>query len=400
MKKLLWVGDAGCQSGFARATHEILDTLRYTWDVTVLGMNYGGDPHTYSYPIYAAFPGGDGGGIGRLAWMCDAVKPDLIVLQNDGWNLQPYLRQLKLSEDHADIPVVAVVAVDGQNFDANWLKGISLAIFWTEFALKEARFAGYEGPAVVIPLGVDAVFFSPMDKAEARKLRGLPDTLKDAFIVGNVNRNQPRKRWDLTIKYFAEWTRQYAPKDAFLFLHAAPTGDKACHPRNLAKHYGILDHLIMSEPQVFYGNSEEEMRQTYNCFDVQVSTTQGEGFGLTTFEGMACGVPQIVPDWSALGELAKGAAVFVPCTSTAIGPPYVNVIGGIPDEHEFVNSLQLLYADRVARATIASLGFDRAHEDRFKWSNIGDAWTTALSLVDTAKPAPSASLHLASSRGV
>lgn len=386
MKKLLWVGDAGCPSGFARATHAILDTLRHHYDVTVLGLNYRGDPHPYPYPIYAAAPGGDTFGVGRLIWMCDMVKPDLIILQNDGWNIPMYMQRLRMKlpngkyafPEHAKVPVVAVVAVDGKNFQGGWLADVDLAIFWTQFALDEARTGGYFGPAEVIPLGVDTNVYFPMDKQEARRQRQIPEGLKDVFIVGNVNRNQPRKRWDLTVRYFAEWVKAANVKDAYMYLHAAPTGDMGCSVAQLAQYYGVVDRLILMEPPVWYGISEEDLCDTYNSFDVQVNTGQGEGFGLTQLEGMACGVPQIVGAWSGLGDWTKSAAVHVPCTSTAIGPPYVNVVGGIPDQDSFVQALDNLYRDRHARERLGVEALARATEERFRWWNIGQRWAETV----------------------
>ncbi|MCR4301794.1 MAG: glycosyltransferase family 4 protein [Sulfuricaulis sp.] len=387
MKKLLWIGDAACPSGFARATHAILDMLRREYDVTVLGMNYRGDPHPYPYPIFTAFAGGDAFGVGRLVWMCDLVKPDVIVLQNDGWNIQPYVRQLRRRKpngkymwpEYAGIPIVAALAVDGKNLDARWLDGLAHVVFWTQFALDEAREAGYEGPASVVPLGVDTTVYHPADKMEARSARGIA-SLGDAFIVGNVNRNQPRKRWDLTVRYFAEWVKSKKVSDAYLYLHVAPTGDMGVDVKQLAKYYGVLDHLALMEPPTWYGIAEEEMRDTYNCFDVQVTTTQGEGFGLTTFEGMACGVPQIVPDWAALGELCAGAAWMVPCTSTAINPvaPGLNVIGGVPDEGKFIEALDALYRHPDYRETNRAAALERARQPRFRWENVGAAWLAVI----------------------
>lgn len=382
MKKLLFIGDAACPSGFARVTHEVLNVLRETYDVTVLGINYRGDPHDFPYPIYAAGAGGDAIGLGRMVWLCDKVKPDVIIIQNDGWFIQSYMQQLWSKKpdgtlafpEHVNIPVVAIVPVDGKNFQGYWLEGLTHTVFWTNFARKEARQGGFAGPSTVIPLGVDTEIYHPMDRYEARLHRGLPRELDDAFIVGNVNRNQPRKRWDLTVKYFAEWITSKKVDDAYLYLHTAPTGDQGPDVTQLAKYYGVLSRLILVRPPAFYGISEEKMCETYNCFDVQISTTQGEGFGLTTFEGMACGVPQIVPAWSALGELCEGAARLVPCTSTAIGPPYVNVVGGVADERMFVREIDGLYRNKAAREELRAAGLRRVSEDRFRWGNIGEAF--------------------------
>lgn len=379
MKKLLWIGDAACPSGFARVTHEVLDTLRHSYDVTVLGINYRGDPHPYPYPIYTAM-GDDYMGVWRLIWMCDFVKPDVIVILNDPWNIPFYTNLLKKFPDYAKVPVVGSVAVDGKNCRGAGLNDLALAIFWTQFGADEAKAGGYTGPAEVIPLGVDLNTFNPRDKQEARAKR-LPLNLPDVFVVGNVNRNQPRKRWDLTIQYFADWVKSRKIQDAYLYLHCAPTGDTGCNVAQLAKYYGVLDRLWLMEPPVFYGISEEEMVDTYNCFDVQISTTQGEGFGLTTLEGMACGIPQIVPAWAALGDWPKGAVWEVRCTGTAIGPPYVNVIGGVPDKDLFIAALDALYHRSSYRKQNGEAALERAQQARFRWSNIGKEYNDALTWV-------------------
>lgn len=377
MKKLLWIGDAGCPSGFARATHGILDTLRHSFDVTVLGINYRGDPHSYPYPIFAAMPGGDFLGVGRLIWMCDFVKPDVIVIQNDGWNIPVYTQQLKRFAEYANIPVVAIVAVDGKNFQKAWLDGVTHTVFWTKFAQDEARRSGFRGDSTVIPLGVDLNTFQPRPRDEARKARGI-EAVGDGFVVGAVNRNQPRKRWDLLIRYFADWVLSGPILDAYIFMHVAPTGDTGVNVRQLAQYYGIWDRLILVEPPTWYGVDEPELANTYSCFDVTLSTTQGEGFGLTTLEAMACGIPCIAPNWSALGDWAKPAAYMVPCPTTAIGPPYVNVIGGVADQTATVTALDALYRDKALRADYGRRGLALAQEPRYRWESIGESYTQLL----------------------
>jgi glycosyltransferase involved in cell wall biosynthesis len=193
-----------------------------------------------------------------------------------------------------------------------------------------------------------------------------------------VNRNQPRKRWDLTIKYFAKWIEDNNINNAWLYMHAAPTGDMSVDVLNLARYYNCLDRTLYIEPPVFTGVSEEEMRKTYNYFDVLISTTQGEGMGLPAMEAMACGVPCILPDWSAFGDWAKDAAALVPCTSTRVDFPYQNVIGGVPDEDEFIVALDTIYRDSTWRMQVAGNGTRRVSEDRFRWATIGQGYAAAI----------------------
>lgn len=372
-KKIVWVGDACVASGFACATHHILDVLCEKYLPIVLGINYNGDPHKYRYPIFAAGVKGDWSGSDRLPDILAASEPEMILIQQDGWNFPDYVRRVRHQKSFDHIPIVGIVAVDGKNFDGRWIKDLDHAIFWTKFALDEARAGGYDGPASVIPLGVDLKTFYPVDRYEARQFR-LPRELDDAFIIGNVNRNQPRKRWDLTVKYFAQWVKRYKIENAYLYLHTAPTGEAGIDVHNLAKYYEVLDRMILVQPQMWYGIEEQHMKDTYNCFDLQISTTQGEGFGLTTFEGMACGVPQIVPGWSALEEICKDAAWIVPCTTTAIGMPYVNVIGGVPDEELFIQALQAMYANPAWREQNSRAGLERVSQSRYRWENVARAF--------------------------
>jgi glycosyltransferase involved in cell wall biosynthesis len=326
--------------------------------------------------------------------MMDLVKPDVLVIQNDGWFIPYYIKQLRAKEpsgeyrwpEHAAVPIVASLAVDGKNFRGEWIKDVTLAVFWTEFALNEARIGGYAGKSAIIPLGVDLDTFYPVERQgamERQKLTGL----KGKFIVGNVNRNQPRKRPDLSVKYFAEWIHSHKVDNAWLFFHTAPTEDNGCNILQLAQHYDVVNRLALAQPEMFYGVTDADLRDRYNCFDAQITTTQGEGFGLTTFEGMACGVPQIVPDAAALGELISGAGMLVPCTSTALQNPTLTVIGGVPDEKAFIQALDTIYRDPHRCQIVKELGRKRVEQQRFRWQHIGEAWVKLLDDLLT-KPEP------------
>lgn len=383
--KLLWVGDAVAATGFSRITHHVVEVLREQWQVHVLGINHWGDPtgaydgleyrHGFDYPVLPAARGfaDDPFGFNRLGKVTTKIKPDVIVCLTDPWHVPKYL------QGAGNCPVIASVMVDGLNCRGTGLNGTIATIFCTEFGLEQAKLGGYQGRAAVIPLGVDLEIYKPIEQAHARASLGLPPALHEhGFIVGNVNRNQPRKRLDLTLRWFAEWVREYDRGDAYLYLHVAPTGDQGWDIGQLAQYYGIASRLIFAEPDIMEGVTEQALARIYSAFDVQVTTTQGEGFGLTTLEGMACGVPQIVPAWAALGELCGDAALQVTCTSTAATPNNINVIGGIPDREEFIACLDRVYTDQATREQLRARGIALANEDCYRWRQVGELYASVI----------------------
>lgn len=370
MRRLLWIGDAACDSGFARATHYTLETLRQTWEVKVLGLNYRGDPHPYPYEIYPAYvPGGDLFGVKRVVEVVSKTEPDVVVIQNDPWNIPRYIE--KFSQLKVKPTLIGAIAVDGKNCRGRDLNGLDHVVFWTDFALREATEGGLVKPAGVVPLGVDLDIYKPGDRTAARTALQLPDFLKNGFIFLNVNRNQPRKRLDLTMRFFANFMHNGGVEDAYLFLHVCPTGDVGYDCVQLTKYYGLNKHVILSEPGVYQGATEQELVDTYRACNTVISTTQGEGWGLTTMEAMACGIPCIVPDWAALGEWASPGACMVSCTSTSMTPNRINVIGGVPDEAQMVAAMTQMYNSASLRNEYASKGLLLAGDQRYNWSNIG-----------------------------
>jgi D-inositol-3-phosphate glycosyltransferase len=387
MKRLLWIGDAACDSGFARATHNTLETLRHHFDVAVLGVNYRGDPSPYQ-SLYRMYParnvgtrnGGDVLGISRMAEILDLERPDVVVVQNDPWHAEVYLNKLREFAPYAR--VVGAMAIDGLNcMYGPQMNGFDHTIFWTKFASQMARIGGYTKSASVIPLGVTKSIYEPGDRLEARRTLRLPTELDDAFIFLNVNRNQPRKRIDLTIRYFAHWLRQNPDvTNAYLYLHVCPTGDVGVEVEQLARYYECIHRVITATPPVYRGVSESLMAATYRAANVIVSTTTGEGFGLTALEGMACGLPALLPGWSALAELFHDAAYLVKCTSTVI-TPQVNVIGGVADEDEFIAGMNLLYRNSNERETYVARSLAKAAQPCFDWTTIGGQWLHVLERV-------------------
>jgi len=314
-------------------------------------------------------------GVKRIREIISTERPDVVVLQNDPWNIPHYLKALQ----RMPLPVmVGAIAIDSKNARGYLLNSLDHVIFWTEFAQREAELGGMVGPAsTVIGLGVDRGKFYLGDKRQARQVLELPERCWDAFIIGNVNRNQPRKRIDLTLEYVAEWYHSAGKPDAYVYLHVCPTGDVGVDVEQLAKYYGLAGRLIYASPDVWKGVSDDYVRHTYNAFDVQINTAVGEGWGLTTLEGMACGVPQIVPDWAALGEWPGDSVYRIPVTPSCAPSP-LNQIGGILKKQETIKALDSLYSSRILREESSDRALACASEPRFEWPRIGEAYNTLL----------------------
>jgi hypothetical protein len=220
MAKILWYGDACSNTGFGRVTHSVLEHLSKDHEVCVLGINYTGDPHSHPYKIYPACAGGsqDRFGINRIPEILQKEKPDVVICLNDIWIVNQFWERCHFLKDDLKFKFIAYFPVDSESYYPDMLQHMpfwDLAITFTVNCAHRILSHGINIPRLgVLPHGVDNGRFYPTDKKEAREQIGLP---LDKFIVFNGNRNQPRKRIDLTIQAFAEFAVD--KPDTMLYLH-------------------------------------------------------------------------------------------------------------------------------------------------------------------------------------
>ncbi len=380
MVKLLWVGDAVSQTGFARVTHGVLDPLyaRGDYDIHVLGVNYNGDPHDYPYKIYPARLGGDLLGYNRLQRLVDHLEPDVVVLFNDIWVILEYYRILE--EMKYEGGLMTYFPVDAEGYDKDWVKPLyrfDRVLVYTDFARKVLRQAGFKRKVHVVPHGIDTNIYFPINKQEARdKLNGLGE---DDFIVLNANRNQPRKRIDVTIKGFCKFAADKPNARLYLHMGLVDSGwniislmEREC------KKYGIDDmehRLIITHPDLSPATavSEDHLNLIYNTADVGLNTSVGEGWGLVPFEHAACRVPQIVTDYAASGEIFKDKGLLLPIRQQ-LSAIKINTEGGLVHEDDVAEALTTYYYDDKLREQHANAMYDYIMEDKFRWANIAKIW--------------------------
>lgn len=399
-RRILVIGDGDAPTGFGRVVHSILERLPAEFDIHHLGINYYGDPHKARWPIYPAALRGDPYGVNRVPELIEKLAPALVFSICDPWTQTRYAAALERYRQR--VRTVCYMPIEGAPLEPSValdLRYIDRLVVYNQFSAKVVQDAYRvaaetdptlsERPITIIPHGVDTALFHPLvgppgsDRVAAKK-RLLPNTpdFHDSFIVLNANRNQPRKRIDLTMQGFALFARD-KPSNVKLYLHMG-LEDCGWNLAALARRFGIEDRLILTtdQPQLAW-ETVEKLNLIYNACDVGINTSIGEGWGLVSFEHAATGAAQIVPRHSACAELWDGAAELME-------PSYSLIIERTLQEGWYVTpdtvaqALERLYRDPALRAERARQAYSRATDPAYSWDHIAKLWTELFEdLLDT-----------------
>lgn len=159
-------------------------------------------------------------------------------------------------------------------------------------------FGAYIAPGTrlqVIPNSVDIRRFipSPERRAAARARLGLPP---GALVLGSVARLSPQKRPDALIDLFARLRTSYPD----LYLVLAGTGPLEQQLRAQVAALGLDGAVIFAG---FVG----EVELLLPAFDLHFLLSRNEGFGISTIEAMACGVPVVGTDVPGTADILRGS---------------------------------------------------------------------------------------------
>ena len=375
--KLLWVGDIIATTGFARVTHNVIERLKDEYEIVVLGCNWHGDPDPMQeefkiYPASNRFqqaPFGED----RIREVVEIEKPDIVFTINDCWIINEQYKRIADLHQKMGFKFVGYMPMDSYNWVGclnetanNW----DAIVSYTEFGAHEFIKGGIQKPITVIPHGVTAGQFKPGDKVEARKNLGLKE---DAFIVMNANRNQFRKRIDITIDAFARFAVD--KPDAMLYLHMG-LKDQGW---DVMQVFGREMHKQGLDPNgriIMTGNTQNppsvpvEMLETiYQCADVGVNTCKGEGWGLVNFEHAACRVAQVVPNHTSCKEIFEGYGKLIRCDHVDVDTNFAREMP-CPSAEHLAEILNELYEDREKLDAVAELCYLRATDEQFNWETI------------------------------
>ena len=373
MARILYVGDAFVQTGFGRVAEYLLPALAKEHEVSVLATNFHGDYHeeAIKYKTYPAMAhGSDPFGSHRIAELVQTIKPDLVWVTNDLWVAITLWDAVKPFREKIPFKFFVYTPIDSYGIfpelNASVSKWDGLATY-TEFGKEELVKMGYEKPIEIIPHGTDFTKFFPIDPLECRKELGVP---ADTFIVFNGNRNQPRKRIDLTIKGFIEFAKDKPDARLWLNMGAKDMGWETIPLfKRVARDAGYdpTSKLILTSPHFSTHNCLpiEKLNKVYNSADIGVNTCIGEGWGLVNSEHAATGVAQVVPDHTSLKEIFNDIP-RIACNGSETDRNY-GLERLLPDPSSFADILTSYYEDRNALKAAGNWCYERVHEKQFTW---------------------------------
>ena len=376
--KLLWCGDIAAKTGFARVTENVLPYLSKKFNIVVLAHNWWGDPTPLQkkykmYPSSNRFqtaPFGEDG----IREVVQLEKPDLVFTINDMWIINEQYRRIQDFHKDKKFKFVGYAPMDSYGWigcladTANDWDGV---ISYTQFGAYEFIQGGITKPIAVVPHGVTPGQFFPMNKAEARRKLNIKE---DIFVVFNGNRNQFRKRIDITIAAFAKFAKDKPDTQLYLHMGKKDQGWDIMHLFDREMKRNKLDpnnRIILTADVDGPPSVELEMLNTiYNAADVGVNTCKGEGWGLVSFEQAACAVAQVVPGHTSCKEIFEGYGQLIRCdhidTDTNFGREMP-----CPSTEHLAEILTDLYNNPVKLEATSELCYQRALEKQFTWEVIG-----------------------------
>lgn len=392
LKLLLVSTDIHQTSGYSKVTYGLLKELSKCLWLQVVHYAIQGDPALNpdrSYPSNVTPYVFDktiekGFGFSSLAGAVQKEAPHIVMIYNDLGIITKYLEGLK---DYKGKIWVYLDQIYENGASPLILNKVDRVFCFTKEWKDQLKRQGITRPIDVLPHGFDKDMFPLIGRSGARQQLKIPE---DVFLFLNLNRNQPRKHYDLLIMAFVDLISRSPEKPLFLMCVC----DNGCSGGyNL---FDIFSHELAKQslnPEQF-GNrliqssrhldfTDAEVGVLYQAADVGITCTDGEGFGLCSFESMGLGIPQVLTNVVGHRTFCDASnSILVEPAITMYVPTTVSQLGGearIVDPlvvskamETYVNDASLRQSHGQAAAkTVAG----------FTWSNVSWALVKRLELL-------------------
>lgn len=207
---------------------------------------------------------------------------------------------------------------------------IAFTSYWEDIARK----LGIRNnmPIYHFPHGFDHKLYYPIPMNIARMYFKYSE---DTFMVLNLNRNQPRKRWDTTIIAWAEFVEKHYNVNVSKTIKKSDCkiNKHTSRPIKLivgTSMSGYWDLMDVFENEIKFRDvpwdyaketiqgvpapqqlSDRDINILHNACDVGLNSADGEGFGLCGFESMGLGKPQVSSNVGGIREFMDNTMATV-----------------------------------------------------------------------------------------
>ncbi len=312
MKLLAYMETPFIETGSGQVTKQLLPLLHEFFDeIHVVAINQFQPPALL--PDWLTITCTSGEDHAATKESKEAIKAggyDALFLSTDLNRIAAFEEELK----GVHCPIVMYALMDTHVWQSQFwqiMEQATIPVLSSEWACRQARMVrpGLEGKLQAIYHGCEPEEFYPLDDEARRAARKELFNIEDdaTFLALNVNRNQVRKDLPRTMAAFHLFHLEHP--NSRLYLHSRRVdlgGDLASQALYIGLDIWKHPAEIVFAPDTYFAASgvpRADLNRIYNCADVFMTTTTGEGWGLTTTEAMAAGVPFVGPDNTTFPEI-------------------------------------------------------------------------------------------------
>jgi glycosyltransferase involved in cell wall biosynthesis len=345
-------------TGFAQVSRNILKVLYDTgkYEFTIIGINFDGsyyDRNEFPYRIYPAMNAlipdpAYHDLFGRQAFLdkLGTGQYDLVWILQDTFIVEPL--GPKIVETNEQLPpdrkfkwiyyfpidatpkkswidnsvLLADFPVAYTNYGYNECLNIYLAGFDEKSTLSKEEKKEYQEKYVLLKSKLNVIYhginpkqFYPIEMTEEERMglkkKFFGEEHCKKFIFMNMNRNQPRKdlfRSLRACKLLLDRRRAKGKDDVYFFFCCLYQDISGLDLIDMSKQIKFVQGKEWAFPNPLrftttYGFPIEIINQLYNIVDCVISSSLGEGFGLSVLEGMATKKPVIMPNNTSMPEI-------------------------------------------------------------------------------------------------
>ena len=240
-----------------------------------------------------------------LRSMIRTQRPDIVWFMTDP-RFFPWLWEME-NEIRSLVPLVYYHVWDNYpypTFNKIWYDSTDVVVTISKLTSDIVRTVAPAVKEHYLPHAVPTDIFSKLDKSDISRFRSERFNLSENdFLIFWNNRNARRKQSGSLIFWFNDFLKKLQKKHkgakATLLMHTEPNDPNGQDLYAITKNLGLVDgEVLISTEKVDIPN----LALIYNAADVTVNISDAEGFGLATFESMACETPIITTMTGGLQE--------------------------------------------------------------------------------------------------